>query len=150
MGSLSRPATRPTSASSEHPVHKAADSEPWKSGTTGKYQYHPGGDTSAPKKDAPSALNEVIVPNVTLPKVSAAAACYRLLAAGCLLPCSDHRCSRCTIGTTSTARRTTDRARCLFLYFVGCVRVLVVADCISGVYIDRYVYRYIRQYIIGT
>jgi hypothetical protein len=33
------------------------------------YQYHPGGDTSKPKKDAPSPLNSVIVPNVNLPKV---------------------------------------------------------------------------------
>jgi len=31
--------------------------------------YHPGGDTNNPPKDAPSALNEVIIPNVNLPKV---------------------------------------------------------------------------------
>lgn len=35
-----------------------------------KYQYHPGGDQKKAPKDAPSALNSVIVPNVTLPKVS--------------------------------------------------------------------------------
>ena len=35
-----------------------------------KYQYHPGGDRTKAPKDAPSALNTVIVPNVTLPKVS--------------------------------------------------------------------------------
>ena len=34
-----------------------------------KYQYHPGGDRSKAPKDAPSALNSVIVPNVNLPKV---------------------------------------------------------------------------------
>lgn len=34
-----------------------------------KYQYHPGGDKSKAPKNAPSALNSVIVPNVTLPKV---------------------------------------------------------------------------------
>ena len=34
-----------------------------------KYQYHPGGDRNKAPKDAPSALNSVIVPNVTLPKV---------------------------------------------------------------------------------
>ena len=63
-------ARSPTSASSERTVSKAEDSEPWKEGGgEGKYQYHPGGDTSAPKKDAPSALNVVIIPNVTLPKV---------------------------------------------------------------------------------
>ncbi|OAL57039.1 hypothetical protein IQ07DRAFT_527612 [Pyrenochaeta sp. DS3sAY3a] len=57
----------PTSASSEANVAKAADSEPWKMGSASPYQYHPGGDTSV-KKDAPSALNVVVIPNVTLPK----------------------------------------------------------------------------------
>ncbi|KAH7381666.1 hypothetical protein BKA66DRAFT_512533 [Pyrenochaeta sp. MPI-SDFR-AT-0127] len=57
----------PTSASSERAVAKASDSEPWKQGGTSPYQYHPGGDTSV-KKDAPSALNVVVIPNVTLPK----------------------------------------------------------------------------------
>ncbi|KAF2034425.1 hypothetical protein EK21DRAFT_56776 [Setomelanomma holmii] len=58
----------PTSASSERTVAKATDSEPWKqAGGAGPYQYHPGGDTSV-KKDAPSALNVVVIPNVTLPK----------------------------------------------------------------------------------
>ncbi|KAH6240195.1 hypothetical protein HBI15_022340 [Parastagonospora nodorum] len=58
----------PTSASSERAVAKAEGSEPWKQeGGTGPYQYHPGGDTSV-KKDAPSALNVVVIPNVTLPK----------------------------------------------------------------------------------
>ncbi|KAH7405787.1 hypothetical protein DE146DRAFT_423219 [Phaeosphaeria sp. MPI-PUGE-AT-0046c] len=57
----------PTSASSERSVAKATDSEPWKDGGAGPYQYHPGGDTSV-KKDAPSALNVVVIPNVTLPK----------------------------------------------------------------------------------
>jgi hypothetical protein len=60
----------PTSSSSENPVAIAVDSEPWKTGGDAKYQYHPGGDTSKPRKDAPSALNEVIVPNVNLPRVS--------------------------------------------------------------------------------
>ncbi|KAF2105680.1 hypothetical protein BDV96DRAFT_617693 [Lophiotrema nucula] len=59
----------PTSASSERTVAKALDSEPWKDGGgDAPYQYHPGGDANAPKKDAPSALNVVIIPNVTLPK----------------------------------------------------------------------------------
>ncbi|CAI6337705.1 unnamed protein product [Periconia digitata] len=60
----------PTSASSERTVAQAANSKPWEAGGgEGKYQYHPGGDPNAPKKDAPSALNSVIIPNVTLPKV---------------------------------------------------------------------------------
>lgn len=43
---------------------------PWESGATeGKYQYYPGGDSSAAPKDAPSAVNVVVVPNVNLPKV---------------------------------------------------------------------------------
>jgi hypothetical protein len=62
-------ARSPTSASAERSVAKAADSEPWKEdGGVGPYQYHPGGDTSV-KKDAPSVLNVVVIPNVTLPKV---------------------------------------------------------------------------------
>ena len=60
-------ARSPTSSSSERAVAKAIDSEPWKSGGTGPYQYHPGGDPNV-KKDAPSALNVVVIPNVTLPK----------------------------------------------------------------------------------
>jgi hypothetical protein len=51
---------------------------PWQVGSTKsnepgehfKYQYHPGGDKKKGLKDAPSALNTVIVPNVTLTKVS--------------------------------------------------------------------------------
>lgn len=35
-----------------------------------KYQYHPRGDKNAAVKNAPSALNTVVIPNVTLPKVS--------------------------------------------------------------------------------
>ncbi|KAF2741357.1 hypothetical protein EJ04DRAFT_423040 [Polyplosphaeria fusca] len=58
----------PTSASSERAVSKAEGSEPWKDGGDSPYQYHPGGDKNAPKKDAPSALNVVIIPNVTLPR----------------------------------------------------------------------------------
>ena len=41
---------------------------PWEGNTSGKYQYHPGGDPKNPPRDAPSALNSVVVPNVTLPK----------------------------------------------------------------------------------
>ncbi|KAI9689140.1 MAG: hypothetical protein M1822_000878 [Bathelium mastoideum] len=60
--------TKPTSAVSENPVPKVPGSEPWNTGGSGKYQYHPGGDSSQGKKEAPSALNVVIVPDVTLPK----------------------------------------------------------------------------------
>lgn len=46
---------------------------PWeredKGGKTFKYQYHPHGDKNQPLREAPSALNTVIIPNVTLPKV---------------------------------------------------------------------------------
>ncbi|EON67711.1 hypothetical protein W97_06854 [Coniosporium apollinis CBS 100218] len=58
----------PTSSSSENPVAKVVGSEPWKTGGSGKYEYHPGGDANQPKKEAPSALNTVIIPNVNLPK----------------------------------------------------------------------------------
>jgi hypothetical protein len=61
----------PTSSSSENKVAQVEHSEPWKTGGEARYQYHPGGDPSRGKRDAPSALNEVIIPNVNLPKVSA-------------------------------------------------------------------------------
>lgn len=34
-----------------------------------KYQYHPHGDKNQPLRAAPSAMNTVIVPNVSLPAV---------------------------------------------------------------------------------
>lgn len=59
----------PTKSTSENEVAMSKNSMPWESGSThGKYQYHPGGDTSAAPKDAPSAVNVVVVPNVSLPK----------------------------------------------------------------------------------
>ena len=69
---------KPTSASSEAAVSMAEGSMPWQVGSAKgkqadehfKYQYHPGGDPKKAPKDAPSALNVVIVPNVTLRKVS--------------------------------------------------------------------------------
>jgi hypothetical protein len=44
---------------------------PWEgdSAGEGKYKYHPGGDMDNAPKDAPSAINVVVVPDVTLPKV---------------------------------------------------------------------------------
>ncbi|KAL8784552.1 MAG: hypothetical protein Q9213_003900 [Squamulea squamosa] len=69
---------KPTSSSSEAPVSMAQGTMPWQTESAGgksnehfKYQYHPGGDKNKAPKDAPSALHSVIVPNVTLPKVSA-------------------------------------------------------------------------------
>jgi hypothetical protein len=62
--------SNPTSSSSENKIGKADGTEPWKTGRDAAYQYHPHGDTNKPRKDAPSALNEVIIPNVNLPKVS--------------------------------------------------------------------------------
>ncbi|KAF2839030.1 hypothetical protein M501DRAFT_1003574 [Patellaria atrata CBS 101060] len=63
-------ARSPTSSSSESPVAKIGHSEPWKEGgaTEGKYSYHPGGDPSKGRREAPSALNVVVIPNVNLPK----------------------------------------------------------------------------------
>lgn len=70
---------KPTSATSEAAVSMASASMPWEvedehhessdSQKHFKYQYHPRGDRSQAPKNAPSALNTVIVPNVTLPKV---------------------------------------------------------------------------------
>ena len=59
----------PTGGASENQVNYAPGSEPWNTGSEGKYQYHPGGDPRRGVKDAPSALNEVVVPGVNLPKV---------------------------------------------------------------------------------
>ena len=67
---------KPTAATSEASVSMAEGTMPWqtegdgKAGDDFKYQYHPRGDKSLAPKNAPSALNVVIVPNVTLPKVS--------------------------------------------------------------------------------
>ena len=60
-------ARNPTNANSEAATSHIPGTEPWKTGGEGKYLYHPGGDTSH-RKEAPSALNTVIVPNVNLPK----------------------------------------------------------------------------------
>ncbi|KAF3768798.1 hypothetical protein M406DRAFT_349892 [Cryphonectria parasitica EP155] len=56
----------PTSSTSEQKVPHAGS--PWETGGEGKYQYYPGGDRSAQPKEAPSAVNTVVVPNVNLPK----------------------------------------------------------------------------------
>ncbi|MCJ1312412.1 hypothetical protein MMC25_006086 [Agyrium rufum] len=68
---------KPTASSSEAPVGMAIGGMPWENDghdskaadEHAKYKYHPGADPSKPAKDAPSALNSVIVPNVTLPKI---------------------------------------------------------------------------------
>lgn len=75
---ISVPGRKPTSSSSEASVSMAEGSMPWQVGSSKgdnageqfKYQYHPGGDRNKSPRDAPSALNTVIVPNVTLTKVS--------------------------------------------------------------------------------
>ncbi|KAI4125309.1 MAG: hypothetical protein LQ338_004323 [Usnochroma carphineum] len=66
---------KPTSSSSEAPVSMAEGTMPWQTSSAKgnkdehfKYQYHPGGDKNKAPKNAPSALNSVIIPNVTLPK----------------------------------------------------------------------------------
>ncbi|KAK1574306.1 uncharacterized protein LY79DRAFT_524110 [Colletotrichum navitas] len=56
----------PTSSTSESPVLKAG--MPWETEGQGKYKYHPGGNPKNEPKDAPSAVNTVIIPDVTLPK----------------------------------------------------------------------------------
>lgn len=58
----------PTSSTSEQKVPHAG--MPWETGSgEGKYSYYPGGDRSAEPKEAPSAINVVVVPDVNLPKV---------------------------------------------------------------------------------
>ncbi|KAM0328834.1 hypothetical protein ACHAQA_005250 [Verticillium albo-atrum] len=64
----------PTKSTSETHVVKAGS--PWETGSNeGAYRYHPGGDTKNEPRDAPSAVNTVVVPNVTLPQVRPAKLC---------------------------------------------------------------------------
>ncbi len=64
---LTNPGRSPTKSTSESPVASAG--MPWETGATeGKYRYHPGGNRKAVPKDAPSAVNVVVVPDVNLPK----------------------------------------------------------------------------------
>jgi hypothetical protein len=72
--------SKPTSATSESNIRIGESAMPWEveekdvpSKSSFKYQYHPHGDKTKQLKKAPSALNEVVVPNVTLPKVSSSA-----------------------------------------------------------------------------
>ncbi|KAI1851902.1 hypothetical protein JX265_008292 [Neoarthrinium moseri] len=59
----------PTSSTSESSVGMAKSGMPWETGATeGKYQYHPGGDRSAEPRNAPSAINVTVIPDVNLPK----------------------------------------------------------------------------------
>ncbi|KXJ94198.1 hypothetical protein Micbo1qcDRAFT_159235 [Microdochium bolleyi] len=59
----------PTKSTSEAEVGIAKEGMPWETGATeGKYRYHPGGDSSQSPRDAPSAVNVVVVPDVNLPK----------------------------------------------------------------------------------
>ncbi|KAI0431766.1 hypothetical protein F5Y09DRAFT_179133 [Xylaria sp. FL1042] len=63
------PGRTPTSASSQDSVGMAKSGMPWETGATeGKYRYHPGGDGTAEPRDAPSAVNVVVIPDVDLPK----------------------------------------------------------------------------------
>ncbi|KOS20833.1 Uncharacterized protein ESCO_004069 [Escovopsis weberi] len=56
----------PTASTSQ--VDVAVAGLPWETDSSGKYKYHPGGDARQPAREAPSALNAVVVPNVTLPR----------------------------------------------------------------------------------
>ncbi|KAI0805063.1 hypothetical protein GGR55DRAFT_681349 [Xylaria sp. FL0064] len=59
----------PTSSTSEAKVGVAKAGMPWETGATeGKYRYHPGGDGTVEPRDAPSAVNVVVIPDVDLPK----------------------------------------------------------------------------------
>ncbi|KAI1437825.1 hypothetical protein GGR50DRAFT_607129 [Xylaria sp. CBS 124048] len=58
----------PTSTTSEEDTVRKSGM-PWETGAAeGKYRYYPGGNENAEPKDAPSAVNVVVIPNVTLPK----------------------------------------------------------------------------------
>lgn len=68
---------KPTSATSQAEISVAESSMPWQvehdhedHDKHFKYQYHPKGDRTQAPRNAPSALNTVVIPSVTLPKVS--------------------------------------------------------------------------------
>ncbi|EOD48614.1 uncharacterized protein LTHEOB_5076 [Neofusicoccum parvum] len=62
-------AGNPTSATDSRKVPAVQGSEPWRTeGTHGKYMYYPQGDTKNAPREAPSALNVVVLPEVNLPK----------------------------------------------------------------------------------
>lgn len=85
-----RPGRSPTSATSESTVGLAKSGMPWENNASeGKYRYHPGGDGSLEPKDAPSAINVVVIPNVDLPKVRKCAS-DRLLSKVSLTPGAFH------------------------------------------------------------
>ncbi|KAL2753972.1 hypothetical protein ACRALDRAFT_1069894 [Sodiomyces alcalophilus JCM 7366] len=56
----------PTKSTSESQVAQAGS--PWETNGTGAYRYHPGGDPNNDPKEAPSAVNVVVVPDVTVTK----------------------------------------------------------------------------------
>ena len=109
--------SNPTSASSENKIGKADGTEPWKTGRDAAYQYHPHGDPSKPRKDAPSALNEVIIPNVNLPKVSLSGGIERRIGAREVVPGFEegllwiHKDELLTIDYSLSTRSTTSGAR---------------------------------------
>ncbi|ROT40935.1 hypothetical protein SODALDRAFT_108239 [Sodiomyces alkalinus F11] len=56
----------PTKSTSESQIAKAG--APWETNGSGAYRYYPGGDRKNEPKDAPSAVNVVVVPEVTVSK----------------------------------------------------------------------------------
>jgi hypothetical protein len=71
-----RRSTGTTGRGEEKSVRVAVKGQPWAAKEVEnsdrnnyKYMYHPRGDVNNPPRRAPSALNSVIVPGVTLPKV---------------------------------------------------------------------------------
>ncbi len=103
--SISPPGRSPTKATSESTVPLTG--MPWETGSTsGKYQYFPGGDSSAAPKDAPSAVNVVVVPNVELPQVRALL--EHVISAWGVMP-NPSFCRGSMTSTTSGARRATRR-----------------------------------------
>jgi hypothetical protein len=102
---------KPTSATSQADVSVAESSMPWQVDHDDhddhskhfKYQYHPKGDRSQSPKNAPSALNTVVIPNVTLPKVRTTAESVQHV---CLTPRRSY-----TTCSTNGARMTTRRSR---------------------------------------
>jgi hypothetical protein len=110
------PGRSPTKSTSENPV--SVSGMPWETNSAeGKYLYQPGGDASAAPREAPSAVNVVVIPDVNLPKVNTQPKPYTARererrerdgspSPKCTCPLT-HNYSACTTSTTSGARRDT-------------------------------------------
>lgn len=128
----------PTAATSETPVGIARESMPWESGASeGKYRYHPGGNPANAPKDAPSAVNVVVIPDVNLPKVRDEPL-PRHRQAKTPIPLTTLRYSTCTTSTTNGARTATRCAPAWFVESISAYSNRQHQTTVSSVYLHNH------------